>query len=159
MNIPDGKGSVTPYVAAKGAGRFLTFVEAAFGSEPARKVFNPDGTIGHAEITVGNSVVMAFDAAPGWPDMPALLSVYVDDVDAVFERAVAAGATVVTAVFTSRIVGDRGGRLRDPVGNIWWVQTHLADADLAAFEDPEELRIMREAQRSFADEMGRRANV
>ncbi|WP_250035565.1 VOC family protein [Paractinoplanes maris] len=157
MTIPEGKHTVTPYVAAKGADRFLDFVESAFRTEPARKVRNPDGTIGHSEVTIGDSVVMAFDVGPGWPDMPALLSVYVEDVEAVFARAVEAGATVVTEVFTSRIVGDRGGRLRDPVGNIWWVQTHLADPDLGAFEDPAELEIMRSAQRSFADEMGRRA--
>ncbi|MCM4080849.1 VOC family protein [Paractinoplanes hotanensis] len=157
MNNPNGKHTVTPYVAAKGAERFLAFVETAFTTEPARKVFNPDGTIGHSEVRVGDSTVMAFDADPRWPDMPALLSVYVDDVDAVFARAVEAGATVVTEVFTSRIVGDRGGRLCDPVGNIWWVQTHLAEPDLSAFDDPAELAIMRTAQRSFADEMDRRA--
>jgi PhnB protein len=156
MANPNGKHSVTPYVAAKGAERFLAFVEATFATEPAQKVFNPDGTIGHSEVRIGDSVVMAFDADPQWPDMPALLSVYVDDVDAVFARAVEAGATVVTGLFASRIVGDRGGRLRDPVGNIWWVQTHVSAPDVGAFEDLEELAIMRTAQRSFADEMGRR---
>ncbi|WP_250000995.1 glyoxalase/bleomycin resistance/extradiol dioxygenase family protein [Actinoplanes sp. M2I2] len=156
MTIPDGKHTVTPYVAAKGAERFLAFVEATFRTEPPQKVVNPDGTIGHAEVRIGDSIVMAFDADPGWPDLPALLSVYVDDVDGVFARATAAGATVVTPIFTSRIVGDRGGRLRDPVGNIWWVQTHLAEPDLGAFDDAEEREIMRNAQRSFADEMGRR---
>ncbi|MDY7090648.1 MAG: VOC family protein [Actinomycetota bacterium] len=159
MKIPHGKHSVTPYVAAKGAERFLAFVEAAFAAEPARKFLNPDGTIGHGEVTIGNSVVMTFDAAPHWPDIPALLSVYVDDVDETFARAVGAGATVVTEPFTSRVVGDRGGRLRDPVGNIWWVQTHLSDPDPGAFGDPDEARIMHAAQRSFADEMGRRTNV
>lgn len=77
MSIPQGKHSVTPYVAAKGAERFLSFVEAAFAAEPARKFLNPDGTIGHGEVTIGNSVVMAFDAAPYRPDIPALPSVYV----------------------------------------------------------------------------------
>ncbi|MCO8272935.1 VOC family protein [Actinoplanes sp. TRM 88003] len=157
MKNPNGKHSVTPYVAAKGAERFLAFVEAAFATEPARKVLNPDGTVGHAEVRIGDSTVMAFDADPHWPDMPALLSVYVEDVDAVFARAVEAGATVVTEIFTSRIVGDRGGRLRDPDGNIWWVQTPVAEPDLGAFDDPAELAIMQTAQRSFADEMGRRA--
>ncbi len=159
MKIPEGKHTVTPYVAAKGAAEFLAFVETAFATEPAMKVLNEDGTIGHSEILIGDSVVMAFDADPGWPDMPALLSVYVDDADEVFARAVEAGATVITEVFTSRIVGDCGGRLRDPLGNIWWVQTHLSEPDLGAFGDPAELATMRGAQRSFADEMGRRAKV
>jgi PhnB protein len=159
--IPAGKGAVTPYVAAKGAAQFLDFVERTFRTEPALRVLNEDGTIGHAEIVIGGSVVMAFDAAPSWPDMPSLLSVYVDAVDAVVGRAVEAGATVITPVETSGIVGDRGGRLRDPLGNIWWVQTHLEDVDeatmLERFADPAELAVMRRLQQSFADEMAHRS--
>ena len=159
--IPGGKSTVTPYVAAKGADRFLDFVERVFATEQAVRVRNGDGTIGHAEVRIGDSVIMAFDADPAWPDMPSLLSVYLDDVDAVVERALAAGATLITEVVTSRIVGDRGGRLRDPLGNIWWVQTHLEDIDEATarerFADPAEVAIMQRLQRSFADEMRRRA--
>ncbi len=157
MRIPGGKSTVTPYVAAKGAGRFLDFVEAAFGTAKAVRVFNEDGTIGHSEVRIGDSVVMAFDSRPEWPSTPSFLSVYVDDADAVVARAVAAGATVVTEVTTSRIVGDRGGRIKDPVGNIWWVQTHLEDVDgatmLERFADPAEVAIMRRLQQSFDQEM------
>src|SRR5690348_15560904 len=120
MVIPDGKTTVTPYVAAKDAARFLDFVEEVFTTEKAVRVHNPDGSIGHAEIRIGDAVVMAFDSQPGRPDTPAFLSVYVDDADAVVARALAAGATLVTEVFTSRIVGDRAGRVRDRAGNIWW---------------------------------------
>lgn len=162
MNIPIGKSTVTPYVAVKGAGRFLDFVEDVFRTEKAVRVPNPDGTIGHAEIRIGDSVVMAFDAAPGWPDTPSFLSVYVEDADAVVARALAAGATLVTAVATSGIVGDRGGRIKDPAGNIWWIQTHLEDVDEATmrerFADPAELALMRHFQQSFADEMAGRAD-
>jgi uncharacterized glyoxalase superfamily protein PhnB len=157
MNIPGGKATVTPYVAAKGAARFLDFVEEVFTTNRAMRVPNEDGTIGHAEIRIGESVVMAFDSRPEWPPTPSFLSVYVDDVDEVVARALAAGATLVTAVETSRIVGDRGGRIKDPVGNIWWVQTHLEDVDQATmmqrFADPAELAIMRRLQQSFDDEM------
>lgn len=156
-NIPGGKSSVTPYVAAKGAAEFLDFVERAFDTDKAFRVYNEDETIGHAEVTIGNSVVMAFDAQPDWPDTPSLLSVYVDDVDEVFARALEAGASVVTELTTSRIVGDRGGRLKDPVGNIWWIQTHLYDVDAAdlpgLFADPAEAATMRRLQDSFAAEM------
>ena len=120
--IPGGKSTVTPYVAAKGAAAFLEFVERTFGTDPALRVLNEDGTIGHSEVTIGDSVIMAFDAHPDWPDTPSFLSVYVDDVDEVVARAVAAGAVVITEVTTSRIVGDRGGRISDPVGNIWWIR-------------------------------------
>ena len=159
--IPAGKTAVTPYVAAKGADRFLDFVERTFATGPAVRVRNADGTIGHAEVRIGGAVVMAFDADPAWPDMPSLLSVYVGDVDAVVARALAAGARLVTEVVTSRIVGDRGARLSDPLGNLWWVQTHLEDVDEATarqrFTDPAELAVMRRLQQSFADEMLRRA--
>jgi PhnB protein len=101
-------------------------------------------------------------SAPSWPDTPSFLSVYVDDADAVVARAVAAGATVVTEVVTSGIVGDRGGRIKDPVGNIWWIQTHLEDVDETTmrerFADPPELALMRRLLQSFADEMSARAD-
>jgi PhnB protein len=158
--IPGGKSTVTPYVAAKDAGRFLDFVERTFGTGPAVRVRNQDGTIGHAEIRVGDSVIMAFDAHPDWPDTPSFLSVYVDDADEVVTRALTAGASVVTEVVTAGIVGDRVGRVKDPVGNIWWIQTHLEDVDeataLARFGDPAELAVMGELQRSFAAEMAAR---
>src|SRR4051794_34585700 len=160
MSIPAGKSTVTPYVAAKGADRFLDYVEAVFTTQKAARVRSPDGTIGHAEIRIGDSVVMAFDARPEWPDMPSLLSVYVPDADATVAAALAAGASLVTPVRTSGIVGDRVGRVRDPLGNIWWVQTHVEDVDeataLARFADPAELAVMRDTQQSFDDEMRRR---
>ena len=155
--IPGGKSTVTPYVVVKGADRFLEFVEGAFGVRTALRVPNEDGTVGHAEVTVGQSVVMVFDAAADWPATPSFLSVYVDDVDKVYARALEAGATVVTDLMYSRITGDRGCRVKDPVGNIWWLQTHLEDVDPSTlgelFADPAESAVMREAQESFATEM------
>jgi PhnB protein len=161
MRIPGGKSTVTPYVAAKGAERFLRFVETVFATEPAMRVLNEDGTIGHAEIRIGESVIMAFDARPEWPDTPSLLSVYVDDADKVVARALDAGATLVTELRTSRIIGDRGARIKDPAGNIWWIQTHLEDVDAETmrerFGDPGEIEIMQYAQTSFDTEMRSRA--
>jgi PhnB protein len=151
------KGTVTPYVAAKGADRFLDFVEAVFTSEKAARIRNPDGTVGHAEVRIGGSIIMAFDSRPEWPFTPAFLSVYVDDSDAVVEKAISAGATLVTEVTTSGIVGERGGRVKDPAGNIWWVQTKVEEVDEATmrarFADPAELAIMRRVQESFDREM------
>jgi PhnB protein len=158
---PGGKSTVTPYVAVRGAAAWLEFVQEAFGTQPAFAVPNEDGTIGHAEITIGDSVVMAFDSQPDWPDTPSVLSVFVDDADATVARAIAAGATIVTELTTSRIVGDRGARIKDPAGNIWWIQTHLYDvnpADLPTlFADPTEAAAMRHLQESFAKEMRSRA--
>jgi len=155
--IPGGKSTVTPYVAVKGAAQFLDFVQQTFTTPEPLRVLNQDGTIGHAEVLIGDSVVMTFDAGPEWPDTPSFLSVYVPDVDEVVARALDAGATVVTEITTSRIIGDRGGRIKDPVGNIWWIQTHLEDVDEATmrerFGDPAELATMQRLQRSFDEEM------
>jgi uncharacterized glyoxalase superfamily protein PhnB len=141
----------------RGAAAWLEFVEQAFDTKPAFAVRNEDGTIGHAEITIGDSVVMAFDAQPDWPDTPSLLSVYVDDADESVAQAVAAGATVITPLTTSKLVGDRGARIKDPAGNIWWIQTHLYDVDPASlpalFADPAGAATMKELQESFATEM------
>jgi PhnB protein len=154
---PGGKGTVTPYVAVRGVTAWLEFVERTFDTKASFAVPNEDGTIGHAEITIGDSVVMAFDSQPDWPDTPSLLSVFVDDADAVVARAVEAGATVITPLTTSKIVGDRGARVRDAFGNIWWIQTHLYDVNAedlpALFADPAELAAMKVLQESFAAEM------
>ncbi|MEV6416317.1 VOC family protein [Kribbella sp. NPDC051718] len=154
---PGGKGTVTPYVAVRGAVEWLEFVERTFETEKSFVVLNDDGTVGHAEVTVGDSVLMTFDSKPDWPDTPSLLSVFVDDVDAVLARALEAGATVVTELTTSRIVGDRGCRIKDPQGNIWWLQTHLYDVDPATlpelFADPAEAAAMKVLQDSFDAEM------
>lgn len=110
MRVPGGESPLTPYVAAKGAERFLEFVERVFMTDKAMRVLNDDGTVGHAEVRIGESVVMVFDSRPEWPDTPSFLSVYVDDADQVVARALEAGATLVTEIRTSGIVGDRGGR-------------------------------------------------
>lgn len=158
--IPNGKSTVTPYVVVKDAARFLDFVHRTFDAAETGRVLNQDGTIGHAEVIIGDSVVMAFDAKPEWPDTPSFLSVYVDDVDDVVRRALDAGGAIITEVTTSRIVGDRGGRIKDPVGNIWWIQTHLEDVDgdtmRERFQDSDEVAIMQRLQQSFNDEMSHR---
>jgi len=160
-SIPGGKSTVTPYVVVKGAAAFLDFIEHTFATPAPLRVLNEDGTIGHAEVRIGESVVMTFDARPEWPDTPSFLSVYVRDVDEVVARALTAGARIVTEVTTSKIVGARGGRIKDPVGNIWWIQTHLEDVNDATmrerFGDPAELATMQRLQQSFDDEMTRRA--
>jgi PhnB protein len=91
-------------------------------------VQDPDGAIGHAEVRIGDAVVMMFVGPADWPDTPAFLRLYVPDGDAVFSSALAAGATAVTAM-TELFWGDRVGRVRDPFGNLWWIQTRVAEVD------------------------------
>lgn len=123
---PHGYGTVTPWIIVRGAARFLDFLAAAFGARETARVQNPDSTIGHAEAAIGDSVVMMFDAADGWPDTPAFLRLYVSNADDAVARAIEAGCTSVTAV-TELFWGDKVGRVRDPWGNLWWIQQHIAE--------------------------------
>jgi PhnB protein len=122
--VPDGYHTVTPFVIARGAARFLDFMAEAFGAVEIARVTGADGSIGHAESRIGDSVVMAFDSKEGWPETPAFLRIYVEDCDATCERAIAAGATSVTRP-TEMPWGDRVGRVRDPLGNLWWIMARL----------------------------------
>ena len=117
---PESYTDVAPWVVTDDTGAFLDFVTAAFGGLELARVAVEDGSIGHGEIRVGNTVVLAFDRRPEWPVMPALLRVFVADADAAMAAAVAAGARVITPAADSAW-GDRGGRVHDPFGNIWWV--------------------------------------
>ncbi len=155
--LPHGKQTVTPYIIVKGAAHFIDFLKAAFDAHEFGRTQNPDGTIGHAEVRVGDTTLMIVDGKKEWRDTPAFLSVYIDDADTVFEQALKSGATVVTEMTTFNILGDRTGRIRDPFGNIWWIQTHLQDVTPEEvnklFQDPEELAVMQKMQETFVAEM------
>jgi PhnB protein len=123
--IPAGYGTVTPFVIVKGAAEFIDYTKQAFDAVELGRV-GEDGAIGHAEVRIGDSVVMLFDGKPHWPATPAFLRLYVEDVDATIRRAVEAGGTIITEP-TDMLWGDRAGRVRDPFGNLWWVMTHVED--------------------------------
>ena len=125
-NPPEGRHTVTPFVIVRDSAKFLEFLAEAFGAEEIARVVGEDGTIGHAETQMGDSVVMMFDAKPEWPDTPAFLRIYVDDCDATTQQAIGAGATMVTEPGTMPW-GDRVSRVRDPFGNLWWVMTRVED--------------------------------
>jgi PhnB protein len=134
--IPDGYHTVTPYLSLKGAGAALDFYQRAFGAKELFRLELPDGRIAHAELQIGNSRLMLADEMPGMPDYaksPATLGgtssgycLYVEDVDADFQRAVAAGAKVKRPV-TNQFYGDRTGTLEDPFGHLWTIATHIED--------------------------------
>ena len=131
---PDGYHSVTPYLIIDGAGEGIEFYKKAFGAKELFRFPTPDGKIGHAEIKIGDSPIMLADAYPdmGYNDpqslggSPVSLMIYVEDVDAVFNAAVQAGATVKEAV-SDKFYGDRLGSLIDPFGHVWHVSTHKED--------------------------------
>lgn len=151
-STPPGYGTVTPWIISAGTPGLIEFAKAAFDAEELGRVPRPDGSIGHAEVRIGDSVVMMFDALAGWPATPAYLRLYVADADVAYRRALDAGATAVTEV-TSLFFGDRVGRVRDPLGNIWWIQQHVEDVDPEEMgrraQDPAALEALRYVETSL----------
>ena len=119
---------MTPWIISSDTARLIEFTEAAFGARELGHVPGPDGGIGHAEVRIGDSVVMMFDAWAGWPDTRAFLRLYVADADATYARALAAGATSVTEV-TGLFFGDRVGRVRTRWATSGSIQAHVEDVD------------------------------
>lgn len=125
--IPEGYHSVTPYLVVPAAAKVLEFLSAAFGAKQAFPPFKtPDGKIGHAEVRIGDSTVMLADASAEYPALTAMLHLYVPDVDATYQRALAAGG-VSEREPANQFYGDRSAAVRDPGGNHWYVATHVED--------------------------------
>lgn len=142
--VPEGHHSVAPYLVVKDAARALEFYVRAFGAVELERMTMPDGRIGHAELRLGDSVLMIADEfpeegclapAPGVRG-PVSLHLYVEDVDAVVARAASLGARVERAV-EDRDYGDRRGDVVDPFGHRWLVATHLADVPVEQIEQRE----------------------
>jgi PhnB protein len=139
--IPEGYHSVTPYLIVRGAAGAIEFYRKAFGAVELFRFPSPDGKIGHAEIKIGDSPIMLADE---YPDMgykgpqsiggsPVSLMIYVEDVDAIFNQAVTAGATVKEAL-QDKFYGDRLGTVVDPFGHIWHLSTHKEDVSMEEME-------------------------
>jgi uncharacterized glyoxalase superfamily protein PhnB len=124
--VPDGYTTVTPWLISRDTARLIDYVKEAFAAEEVSRLTSPQGRIEHAEVRIGDAMVMMFDAGPGWPPTPGFLRLYVPDADEVHRRAVAAGGVSVTEV-THLFFGDRVGRVRDPLGNVWWIQARVEE--------------------------------
>lgn len=131
-SVPEGYHTITPSLTLDNAGQTIEWYKKALGAEEVSRSVGPDGKIMHAEIRIGDSRVMMNDAMMGgkgpsaYGGSPASLWVYVDDCDALFNRAVSAGATVEMAV-ADQFWGDRGGSIVDPEGYRWWIATRKED--------------------------------
>jgi len=144
--IPDGYRTATPYLIVKGAADAIEFYKRAFGATEILRMADPQGRVGHAEIEIGDSVIMLADEHPamgyrgprslGGSSVSILL--YLEDVDSVFERALKAGAKAQRPV-ANQFYGDRSGTLEDPFGHVWTVATHVEDVA------PEEMKRRAEA--------------
>jgi PhnB protein len=132
--VPDGYHSVTAYLIVDGAARALDFYARVFGGRERMRMPSPGGKVGHAEISIGDSVIMLADEHPEMGargpravgGSPISLVVYVEDVDATVKAAVAAGAKLLRPV-EDKFYGDRSGTLEDPFGHHWHVSTHVED--------------------------------
>jgi PhnB protein len=131
--IPDGYHSITPYLVVKGAAKAIDFYKKAFGATERFRMPGPDGRVGHAELQFGDSVIMLADEcpergalAPQGGALPLSLYLYMENVDAVIDRAVSAGAKLKQPV-VNQFYGDRSGGVEDPFGHTWYVATHVED--------------------------------
>jgi PhnB protein len=124
--IPEGYHSVTPYLTVQGAAKLLDFLQQAFDAKVTERMDRPDGRIGHAEVRIGDSVVMLAEASDQWKPMTGGIYLYVEDTDAAFKRALEAGAVSIMEP-ANQFYGDRNAGIKDPAGNFWWIATHVED--------------------------------
>jgi PhnB protein len=135
--IPKGYHTITPYMTVRDAARAIEFYKQAFGAKEQGVMKGPDGKVMHAELVIGDSIIMLADEFPEFGSLSPQstggsgtgLHIYIDDVDSAFDRAVKAGATVEMPV-ADMFWGDRYGKLRDPFGHKWSIGTHKADLSM-----------------------------
>ena len=121
---PDGYQSVIPYLHVTGAAKMIAFMKEVFGASEIAVYPRPDGTVGHAALRIGDSVVELADSGPDWPAMPCALQVYVPDADATYHRALKAGAKSLVEP-ADQFYGDRTASIRDSCGNNWYIATQI----------------------------------
>lgn len=130
--IPAGYHSINPYLIAEGADKLFAFMKTVFDAKEHHVSRRENGEVWHGDVIIGDSHVMFSQANEQFKACPALIHVYLADVDAAYARALQAGATSIMPP-TNQFYGDRGSGVIDPVGNTWWISTHVEDVT------PEEL--------------------
>jgi PhnB protein len=131
--IPAGYHNVTPYLIVEGAPKLIDFLKHTFNAEEVARMNGPDGRVAHAEVKIGDSMVMMSDTTADYKPIESQLYVYVDNIDAAYKRALEAGATSVREP-KNQFYGDRNASIKDPTGNIWGIATHVEDVS------PEEMQ-------------------
>ena len=124
--VPDGYHTVTPYLTVDDAALQIDFLKRAFNAQVNYEMKDPQGNVRHAEVRVGDSILMIGQARDEWTSRPMTFYLYVPDVDAMYKSALAAGAKSLQEV-TTQFYGDRSGGVEDPQGNYWWIATHVED--------------------------------
>jgi PhnB protein len=121
---PEGYNSVSPYLIVDGAARTIEFLQRAFGAVELRRFPDSSGKVVHAEVRIDDTVVMLADSAEGWPPVPSHVHVYVRDVDAIYKRALEAGASSIQEPVKKEDEDKRSG-VKDAGGTTWWISTRV----------------------------------
>ncbi len=140
--IPEGFRTLTPFLVVKGAEQIIDFLKNAFDAREHSIHRLPDGSIMHAEIQIGDSMLMMSEASDKFPAMPGLLHIYTEDTDGWYKKAIDAGGISLREP-TDEFYGDRSCGIKDAAGNQWWIATHVEDVS------PEE---MKKRQDSFMNQ-------
>jgi PhnB protein len=133
--VPEGFHTATPYLIINGAAEAIEFYKQAFGAKETLRHADPSGKVQHAEIRIGDSPIMMTDETPEYPQWkspqsrggtPVHIYLYVEDADALFKQAIAAGAKELLPM-KDQFYGDRSGGVTDPFGHVWYIATHIED--------------------------------
>lgn len=129
--VPDGYHTISPYLVVDGAEKIISFMKEAFGAQVVHEpTMRPDGNIMHAELKIGDSMIMIADSSERAKATSVTLYLYVPNVDAVYQKALKAGATSLMEP-ADQFYGDRSGGVTDPAGNRWFIGTHIEDVSPA----------------------------
>jgi len=131
--IPEGFHTVTPYLVVQGAAKVIDFLKGAFDAQEIHRSARPDGTVMHAQLKIGSSMVMIADAMDKYPPMTTSLYLYVTDTDAAYRSAMKAGGVSIMEPM-NQFYGDRNAGVKDPAGNQWWMATHVEDVSTQEME-------------------------
>ncbi|MEO8664030.1 MAG: VOC family protein [Ignavibacteria bacterium] len=131
--IPEGFHTITPYLMIKDAPGFIDFLKKAFNAKEITRANNPDGGIMHAEVKIGDSMIMLTEASEKYPPAHSFYYLYVPDTDAAYKQALEAGAKSEMEP-ADQFYGDRSAGVKDPYGITWWIGTHIEDVS------PEEMK-------------------
>ncbi len=132
--IPEGCHSITPYLLVPDVGRLIEFLKKAFDAVERAKIARPNGSILHAQVRIGDSILMIGEPQSPWKPMPSMLYLYVADVDATYKRAVASGAISVSEP-ADMFYGDRSACVKDVAENSWWIATHKEELATAEIQE------------------------
>lgn len=139
---PDTKNTINPYLMVQSVQELIDFMTKTFSGKLEVKLDRPDGKIMHAEIRVGDSIIMAGEPTTDFGLFPCSLYIYVEDCDSVYKKALAYGCESIFEPTTMEHAGERYGGIKDKNGNIWWIATHIED--LTPVEQAERINKMKE---------------